>query len=92
MKIWCKSCGHSETTNKDFWVKLIGAAAPVGGFWAWVTFFFAGTGLAMPMCLAMVAGGVGMLVYKDKIVKWITDKGYNCPRCGKRSWELVEDD
>ena len=73
-------------------MKLIGAAAPVGGFWAWVTFFFAGTGLALPICLAMVTGGVGMLVYKDKIVRWITEKGYNCSKCGKRNWELLKDD
>jgi hypothetical protein len=90
MEIMCKSCRHSETTNTDFWVKVIGAAAPVGGFWAWVTFFFAGTGLALPICIAMVFGGVGMLAYKDEIVKWVTEEGYNCPKCGAKSWELVK--
>lgn len=89
MKIRCKFCGYSETTNKDFWVKVIGAAAPVGGFWAWTTFFFAGTGLALPICAAMVVGGVGMLAYKDKIVKWITDN-YSCPKCSKKGWQLLE--
>lgn len=92
MKIWCKSCGYSETTNKDFWVKLVGTAAPIGGFWAWVTFFFAGTGFALPICIAMVVGGVGMLTYKDKIVKWITEKGYSCPKCRTKGWELLQDE
>jgi hypothetical protein len=90
LKIWCQSCGHSEVTDTDFWVTLIGAAAPVGGFWAWVTFFFAGTGLAFPICIAMVVGGVGMLAYKKNIVKWITNKGFSCKKCGKQNWELVE--
>jgi hypothetical protein len=92
MKIWCSSCGHHEKTDAGLFVKIIGAALPVGGFWAWVTFMFAGTGLALPICIAIVTGGVGMLVYKEKIVKWITDKGYACPKCGAQKWELIQDE
>ncbi len=91
MKIWCNSCGYSEETNKELFVKIIGAAMPVGGFWAWVTFFFAGSGFALPICIAIVTGGVGILVYKDQIVKWVSNR-YNCPKCNAKSWELIKDD
>lgn len=91
MKIWRKSCGHSEKTNKELFVKILGAAMPVGGFWAWVSFFFAGTGLAMPICIAIVTGGVGILVYKNKIVKWISNR-YACPKCNSKGWEVIQDD
>ena len=91
MKIWCSSCGHSEETNKEFFVNIIGAAMPIGGFWAWVSFFFAGTGFALPICIAIVTGGVGMLVYKDQIVKWVSNR-YPCPKCNHKSWEIIKDD
>ncbi len=89
MEIKCTSCGYQEETNKDFFVKLIGGAMPVGGFWAWVTYFFAGTGFALPICTAMIVGGVGLLVFKDEIISFIVSKGYQCPRCGKKEWEAT---
>lgn len=39
MKIECKKCGNQQEVNAKFIVTLIGAAMPIGGFWAWVTFF-----------------------------------------------------
>ena len=87
MKIKCKNCGHSEETNLELFVKIIGGAMPVGGFWAWTAYIFAGTGFAMPIVLAIIAGGVGMLVFKDQIVTWISNRGYKCPKCNATQWE-----
>jgi ribosomal protein S27AE len=87
MKIKCGSCGHSEKTNLGFFVKVIGGAMPIGGYWAWVAYLFAGTGFAMPIVVAIIAGGTAMLVFKDEIVQWIVNRGYKCPKCGKIRWE-----
>jgi len=84
--IKCNHCGHAEKTNKDLFVKIIGGALPVGGYWAWVTYLFAGTGLAMPIVLLIVSGGIGILLFKDEIVKWISNKNYKCPQCGRTDW------
>jgi hypothetical protein len=86
MNITCTKCGHSEETNLDLFVKIIGGTMPVGGFWAWVAYIFAGTGFAMEICVAIIVGGVAMLVFKEKIVKFIIDKGYKCPKCGNGNW------
>lgn len=92
MKMWCASCGYSQDVSTELFVKIIGGAMPVGGFWAWVTYFFAGTGFALPICMAMVTGGIGILIYKNQIVKWLTNKGYDCPKCGAQKWDLLQDD
>ena len=86
MKIQCKKCGYAEPTNLSLFVKIIGGAAPIGGFWAWTAYLFAGTGFALPIVAAIISGGVGMLLFKDQIVVWITNKGYKCPRCNASNW------
>jgi predicted nucleic-acid-binding Zn-ribbon protein len=86
MNIKCTKCGHREETNLELFVKIIGGAMPVGGFFAWVTYIFAGTGFAMEICVAIIVGGVAMLVFKEQIVKFIIDKGYKCPKCGNGNW------
>lgn len=86
MEIQCKHCGHIETTNKDFFVKIIGGTMPVGGFWAWTSYLFAGTGFAMPIVISIITGGVAVLLYKDQIVTWLISKGYKCPNCGELDW------
>jgi len=88
MNIKCKNCGYEEETNTDLFVKIIGGAMPVGGYWAWVTFLFAGTGFAMAIVIAIITGGVATLMYKDEIVEWITNEGYTCPKCGENDWEV----
>ena len=87
MKIKCSKCGHSEKATVELFVKIIGGALPFGGFWAWATFLFAGTGFAMAIVIAIITGGVGMLVFKDEIVEWIVNRGYRCPKCGAVKWE-----
>jgi predicted nucleic-acid-binding Zn-ribbon protein len=87
MKIKCTHCGYSEKTDKGFFVKLIGGAMPVGGFWAWTTYLFAGTGFAMVIVVAIIGGGVAMLIFKDEIVEWIINNDYKCPKCGEVEWK-----
>ncbi|WP_456057603.1 hypothetical protein [Campylobacter hominis] len=64
---------------------------PIGGFWAWVTFFFAGTGLALPICIALVVGGSAMLAFKDQITNFIIKQGYKCPKCGCEEWKPLDE-
>ena len=86
MHIKCKKCDHREETTKEYFVKVIGGAMPIGGFGAWVTYFFAGTGFAFAICSAMIVGGVALLVFKDEIVEFLSDR-YNCPKCNSKSWK-----
>ena len=90
MYLKCKKCGHKEETSMSLWSKIIGTALPAGGFYAWVTYLFAGTGFAIEIVIAMIAGGIGLLVFKNDIIKWISNKKYNCPKCGKIDWLLEE--
>lgn len=89
MRIRCFDCGRSEIVSTDTFVKIIGGATAGFGFWAWVSFFFAGTGFALPICIAIAGGGAGMLAYKDDIVNWLVNKGYDCNRCGGQNWGAV---
>jgi len=87
MKIHCGTCGHSENATVELFVKILGGAMPIGGFWAWVTYLFAGTGFAIEIVIAIITGGVAILVFKDQIVEWIVNRGYRCPNCGDTKWE-----
>ena len=87
MKIKCGKCGHVEKTTVELIIKIIGGALPLGGFWAWVTYLFAGTGLALPIVIAIITGGVATLVFKDEITEWIVNRRYKCPKCGVIDWE-----
>lgn len=89
MRIKCRACGFSEPVNLDLFVKIMGTATAGFGAWAWVSFLFAGTGFAMAICIAIVAGGTAMLAYKDEIVKWIANRGYKCQKCGNQNWVPV---
>ncbi|WP_319764056.1 hypothetical protein [Maridesulfovibrio sp.] len=86
----CKECGHKEEANKQFFLKVIGGTFVGGGFWAWVSYFFAGTGFALYICIAIVTGGVALMMFADAITKWLAER-YDCPSCGKRSWRLIKD-
>ena len=89
MYIKCKACGHQEEVNKGLFVKILGGVATAGGSYAWITYLFAGTGLALPICTALVAGGVAMLAFADEIVAWLKDN-YQCPRCKSKRWEYFK--
>ncbi len=92
MRIRCVDCGHSEEVSVDLFVKIIGGATAGFGFWAWVTFLFAGTGFALPICIAIATGGAGMLVFKDQIVDWLVNKGYECDNCHAKKWTAVSEE
>lgn len=85
MKLVCKHCGHKETVNKKFFVKALGGAVAGFGFWAWVAFIFAGTGFALPICIAIVTGGVALAAFSDEIAEWASKK-FSCPNCGEKNW------
>ena len=87
MKIRCEKCGHKETTNLRLFVRIIGGAMPLGGFWAWTAYLLAGTGFAMQIVIAIIAGGTAMLLFQNEIVTWIMDKGFKCPKCGASDWK-----
>ncbi|MDO6561673.1 hypothetical protein [Paraglaciecola chathamensis] len=90
MYIECQSCGYREKTNIDFFVKVIGGSLPIGGYWAWTTYLIAGTGFAMAIVVAIIGGGVGILLYKEEILSWILDKQYGCDKCSQINWEIVK--
>lgn len=89
MKLKCKKCGHTETVNKRFFLKAIGGAVTVFGFWAWVAFISAGTGFALPICVAIVLGGAGIAAFSNEIAEWASKK-FPCPECKSKSWTTVE--
>ncbi|GAA9840945.1 hypothetical protein VN0666_04780 [Helicobacter pylori] len=83
----CKSCGHKEKTSLKFFVRVIGAALPAGEVATWTTYLLAGTGFALPICVAIITGGVAILAFQDEIIEW-ADKGYKCEKCGKSSFVM----
>lgn len=89
MRIKCLDCGHSEEVALDLFVKIIGGATAGFGFWAWVSFLFAGTGFAMAICIAIIAGGAAMLAYKNEIIDWLVNKGFSCKGCGGQNWAAL---
>lgn len=91
MHIQCKNCNYCEKTDKSFFIKLIGGVTAGMGYWAWVAYFFAGTGFAMPICIAIMAGGGAMLAHSDKIIPWIS-KRYDCPKCKNNQWIAIDDE
>ncbi|ERP95050.1 hypothetical protein Q674_06300 [Acinetobacter sp. COS3] len=93
MKIRCRDCGHSETMNKELILTFLGGAAAGFGFWAWVSFLFAGTGFAMPLCIAIVVGGPALVAkYGDEIVEWLANKGYTCKKCNGNKWMPISEE
>jgi Zn finger protein HypA/HybF involved in hydrogenase expression len=87
MNIRCKRCDYSETLDKRFIVKVLGGVVAGFGFWAWVAFLFAGTGLALPICIAIVTGGVAIAAFSDEIAEWVSAR-YPCPKCGAKHWKV----
>ncbi|MXX90700.1 MAG: hypothetical protein F4213_22875 [Boseongicola sp. SB0677_bin_26] len=90
MKIRCgnPNCNREETVNLRWFINFLGGASVAFGSWAWITYLFAGTGLALPICVAIVAGGAAMLIFKEDIIRWFNAR-YVCPDCGRKEWELL---
>lgn len=88
MKIKCTSCGRREEVNIHLFIRIIGGAMPLGGYWAWVKYLFAGTGFAMPIVIAIITGGVALLAFQNEITTWICNQKYKCLSCGKHDWKV----
>ncbi len=63
------------------------------GFTRWrllclVEYLLAGTGFALPLCIAIITRGVAILAFQDEIIEWLADKGYKCEKCGKSSFVM----
>jgi len=43
----------------------------------------------MAICIAIITGGAAMLAYKDEIIDWIANEGYECENCGSKNWEAI---
>ncbi|GHP62967.1 hypothetical protein VN0229_07300 [Helicobacter pylori] len=65
----CKSCRHKEETSLKFFVRVIGAALSAGGVATWTTYLLAGTRFALPICAAIITGGVTILAFQDEIIE-----------------------
>ncbi len=85
MKVICKSCKHQETVDKDFFLKVLGGVVSGFGFWSWTAFLFAGTGFAMPIVIAIIAGGGAIATYSKEITEWLIEN-HECEKCGKKDW------
>ena len=66
-------------------VGIVGAGQMGNG----IAHVFAGTGFALPIVAAIITGGVGMLLFQDQIIEWITNKGYECPKCFSSNWKSL---
>ncbi len=86
--IECKHCGHTEEVNKELFAKILGGAVIAFGFKAWVGFLFAGTGFALPLCIAIITGGAALIAFSDTVVKWLNGR-YKCPVCKNKEWDTL---
>ena len=91
MYIQCQNCGCHQEVSLRLFANILGAATAGFGWFGWTTFLFAGTGLAMPICIAIIAGGAAMLKYSDEIAAWLS-KMYPCPKCGANNWRTITED
>ena len=71
-----------------FFFKILGGAVSGFGFYAWVAYIFVGTGLALPICCAIVAGGLAMAEFSNEIAEWVSFR-YDCSDCKNRDWEII---
>ncbi len=86
MKIKCKACGHTEKINMPFFCKLLGlGVAGLGSVTVFVAALTA-TGLSLPICLAIIGGGLVQGLYGDEILAWVR-KRFACPKCGSKDWK-----
>ena len=55
----------------SFFFKVLGGALSGFGFYAWVSFLFAGTGFAMGICLGIVLLGAGIAAYAKELEAFV---------------------
>ncbi len=83
MKIRCRTCGYSEKAGAKLFEKLI-SNKNTKNFWAMSVLL----GPTILITLAIITGG---LVFKNKIIQWITKQDYKCenPKCIKNKWDAI---
>lgn len=86
MQIKCKQCGHKETINVLFFFRSVGLGMALlpGGVFGLIPWLGMRTGLAMPICTAIVLGGARM--FSSTIVEW-ANKHAPCSNCGSKNWK-----
>ena len=90
MLLKCKRCSYKEPINKRFFVKILGGGVAGFGFYAWVAYIFAGTGFALPICIAIVTGGIAIAAFSNEIAEWVSSR-YECPNCKQKDWTIVDE-
>lgn len=88
MKIRCKKCSYQEKVNVNLFLKAMGVSSVCFGGYAWLAYRFAGTGFALQIVIAIIAGGVITAAFSDQITKFFKKK-YSCPKCGSKNWEGI---
>lgn len=86
--IKCSKCGYYAKVDGKLFAKILGGFVSGFGFWAWISFLFAGTGFALPLCIAIMTGGVALVAFSEQVVNWMNRK-YNCPVCRQKAWFTV---
>ncbi len=87
--IKCKVCDFEKKAKSKVLVKIVGIALIAFGFWAWISYLFAGSGAALIICAAIIGAGVILLTFTDPIHKWYSKKD-ECPHCGMKEWNFIE--
>lgn len=70
-------------------IKAIGVALIAFGFWAWISYTFAGSGAALIICSGIIGVGIIPLIFTDQIQKFNSTKE-DCPKCGKKEWNFIK--
>ena len=69
-------------------VKILGGSMSMFAGYAWVVYLFAGTGFALPICIAIATGGIILAAYSTAIANWL-NSNYHCPVCNSNNWDVI---
>ncbi|UNM97203.1 hypothetical protein MMG00_04960 [Ignatzschineria rhizosphaerae] len=88
--IKCKICDFEKKAKNKLLIKMIGIALIAFGFWAWISYLFAGSGAAFIICVSIMGLGTIFLCFTDQIHRYNSTKE-NCPKCGKKEWDFIKE-
>ena len=87
--IKCK-CSYKRSLTIVFFMKIIGKATTISIKCKGIRHFCVNTGFTLPLCISILTGGIGILVFSDEITKWLVNKGYKCPSCQTSNWQIIK--